>query len=78
MPCRVDLAAIALEFNRLQQAPLCCEARMLPDGDTLHDRMLQVAYEEGLATGVEGRAAGLLSSAIDVRALSSVGYCTLA
>ncbi|GAA5993106.1 hypothetical protein JCM10908_003108 [Rhodotorula pacifica] len=61
------LSAIAVEFNRIQQAPLCCESRILPDGDTLHDRMLAVAYEEGLAGGVEGRATGLLSSAIEHR-----------
>ncbi|GAA5867127.1 hypothetical protein JCM3774_004403 [Rhodotorula dairenensis] len=59
------LSGIAVEFQRLQQAPLCCEARVLPDGDTLHDRMLEVAYEEGLAGGVEGRAMGLLSSAME-------------
>ncbi|KAG0663719.1 hypothetical protein C6P46_002288 [Rhodotorula mucilaginosa] len=59
------LSAIATEFHRIQQAPLCCEARLLPDGDTLHDRMLAVAYEEGLASGVEGRAAVLLSDAME-------------
>ncbi|BGP57079.1 hypothetical protein JCM8202_006308 [Rhodotorula sphaerocarpa] len=60
-----SLAALAVDYNRLLQAPLCCESRILPDGDTLHDRMLAVGYEEGLASGVEGRAAGLLSGAMD-------------
>lgn len=60
------VTALAVDYNRLLQAPLCCESRILPDGDTLHDRMLAVGYEEGLASGVEGRAAGLLSGAMDV------------
>ncbi|GAA6025497.1 hypothetical protein JCM11491_002840 [Sporobolomyces phaffii] len=54
------------EYNRLVQAPLCCEARGLPDADTLRDRMMLIAYEEGMVDGVEGAAvANLLSNAVD-------------
>ncbi|GAA5897257.1 hypothetical protein JCM5296_000983 [Sporobolomyces johnsonii] len=53
------------DYLRLVQTPLCCESRMLPDADTLQDRMLLIAYEEGMVEGVEARTAGLVSGAID-------------
>ncbi|GAA5847671.1 hypothetical protein JCM3766R1_002444 [Sporobolomyces carnicolor] len=54
------------EYNRLIQAPLCCESRALPDADTLTDRMTLIAYEEGMLDGTDGAAtATLLSNAVD-------------
>ncbi|GAA6007255.1 Hfi1p [Rhodotorula paludigena] len=53
------------DYTRLVQAPLCCESRLLPDADTLRDRMLALAYEEGMVEGVEGRVAGLVQGAIE-------------
>ncbi|GAA5968640.1 hypothetical protein JCM21900_006410 [Sporobolomyces salmonicolor] len=53
------------DYLRLVQTPLCCESRMLPDAATLQDRMLLLAYEEGMVEGVEARTAGLVSGAID-------------
>ncbi|GAA6012184.1 hypothetical protein JCM10207_002751 [Rhodosporidiobolus poonsookiae] len=56
---------LAQEYRRLVQLPMCCESRVLPDTDTLHDRMTALTYEEGLPDGVEGRAAGLVQGAIE-------------
>ncbi|GAA5992483.1 hypothetical protein JCM5350_003491 [Sporobolomyces pararoseus] len=54
------------EYNRLVQAPLCCESRSLPDAETLRDRMMLIAYEEGMIDGVDGSGvANLLSNAMD-------------
>ncbi|GAA5912735.1 Hfi1p [Sporobolomyces salmoneus] len=54
------------DYNRLIQAPLCCESRSLPDADTLRDRMLLIAYEEGMVDGIDGPGvANLLSNAVD-------------
>ncbi|GAA5837459.1 hypothetical protein JCM11251_002112 [Rhodosporidiobolus azoricus] len=58
-------ATFPQDFRRLAQTPLCCETRMLPDQETTRDRMLMVAYEDGLVEGVESRAATLLQSAIE-------------
>lgn len=71
--CAFAVAALASDYNRLLQAPLCCESRYLPDGDTLHDRMLAIGFQEGMASGIDGRAAGLLNGAMEVslRVLSS-------
>ncbi|BGP42138.1 hypothetical protein JCM10449v2_006141 [Rhodotorula kratochvilovae] len=53
------------EYGRLVQLPLCCESRLLPDAETLQERMLAVAYEEGMVEGVEARTAGLVQGAIE-------------
>ncbi|GAA6057885.1 hypothetical protein JCM3770_001816 [Rhodotorula araucariae] len=53
------------EYGRLVQLPLCCESRLLPDAETLRERMLAVAYEEGMVEGVEARTAGLVQGAIE-------------
>lgn len=60
-------AALSQDYLRLVQTPLCCESRLLPDSDTLRDRMTATAYEEGLPEGVEGRASALVQGAMEVR-----------
>lgn len=40
---------------------------MLPDAETMRERMLALAYEEGMVDGVEARTAGLVQNAIEVR-----------
>ena len=61
------------EYNRLVQAPLCCESRSLPDAETLRDRMMLIAYEEGMIDGVDGSGvANLLSNAMDVSLFCSL------
>ncbi|BGO93752.1 hypothetical protein NBRC10512_006563 [Rhodotorula toruloides] len=56
---------LSQDYLRLVQTPLCCESRVLPDSETLRDRMTATAYEEGLAEGVEGRASTLVQGAME-------------
>ncbi|BGP18485.1 hypothetical protein JCM10213_001199 [Rhodosporidiobolus nylandii] len=65
-------AALAQEYRRLAQTPLCCESRMLPDSETLRDRMLLLAYEDELVEGVESRATGLMHAAIEQHLTSMI------
>ncbi|GAA6043858.1 hypothetical protein JCM8097_001191 [Rhodosporidiobolus ruineniae] len=58
-------SSLAQDYKRLAQTPLCCESRLLPDSETLRDRMLGLAFEDGLIEGVEGRAATLLHDAVE-------------
>jgi len=59
--------ALAQDYGRFVQLPLCCESRMLPDAETMRERMLALAYEEGMPDGVEARSAALVQGAIEVR-----------
>lgn len=59
--------ALAQDYGRYVQLPLCCESRMLPDAETLRERMLALAYEEGMPDGVEARSAALVQGAVEVR-----------
>ncbi|GAA5944589.1 TADA1 family protein [Sporobolomyces koalae] len=55
------------EYNRLVQTPLCCESRSLPDSESLRDRMLLIAYEEGMTNGVDQSGVSvLLADALDL------------
>jgi len=51
---------------RCLQAPLSYESKLLPDHDTLQDRMSVIAYEAGLAKGADTSAAALGVQAIEV------------
>ncbi|GAA5916845.1 hypothetical protein JCM8208_007002, partial [Rhodotorula glutinis] len=58
-------ASLAQDYGRYVQLPLCCESRMLPDAETLRERMLALAYEEGMPDGVEARSAALVQGAVE-------------
>ncbi|GAA5856803.1 hypothetical protein JCM9279_002021 [Rhodotorula babjevae] len=58
-------ATLAQDYGRYVQLPLCCESRMLPDAETMRERMLALAYEEGMPDGVEARSAALVQGAIE-------------
>ncbi|KPV73749.1 uncharacterized protein RHOBADRAFT_54934 [Rhodotorula graminis WP1] len=58
-------ATLAQDYGRYVQLPLCCESRMLPDAETLRERMVALAYEEGMPDGVEARSAALVQGAIE-------------
>lgn len=54
---------------RCLQTPLCCESKMLPDLETLQDRMSLLAYDSGLNGGADGRVAALGVQAVEVRSI---------
>ena len=54
------------DFTRCQQIALCAESKLLPDIDTLKDRMSAVAYNIGLSDGAESTAAALGVVALEV------------
>lgn len=58
--------ALPQDYMRCLQAPHCCETRMLPDVDSLKDRMSLIAYDSGLAGGADDIAAVLGVQAIEV------------
>lgn len=59
-------AALEQEYMRCLQAPLSYESKLLPDHDTLKDRMSVIAYEAGLNKGADASAAALGVQAIEV------------
>ncbi|KAI5476373.1 hypothetical protein MNV49_007822 [Pseudohyphozyma bogoriensis] len=58
-------AELLEEYRRCLKAPLCCDSKLLPDIDTLKDRMSLIAYENGLDGGADARVAALGVQAIE-------------
>jgi transcriptional coactivator HFI1/ADA1 len=64
--------ALAQDYMRCLQTPLCCESKMLPDLETLQDRMSLLAYDSGLNGGADGRVAALGVQAVEVSPIPSL------
>ncbi|KAK4701359.1 transcriptional coactivator HFI1/ADA1, partial [Phenoliferia sp. Uapishka_3] len=58
-------ATLQQDYMRCLQTPLCCESKMLPDLETLRDRMSLLAYENGLGGGADAKVAALGVQAIE-------------
>ncbi|KAM0755939.1 hypothetical protein T439DRAFT_320637 [Meredithblackwellia eburnea MCA 4105] len=54
------------DYLRCMKAPLCCESRMLPDSETLKDRMSLLAFDSGLGGGADSKAAALGVQAVEM------------
>lgn len=68
---RSSPTALSQDYMRCLQAPLCAETRMLPDLDSLRDRMSLLAYDSGLMSGADSKVALLGAQALDVSLCTS-------
>ena len=59
--------ALQQDYMRCLQTPMCCESKLLPDLETLKDRMSLLAYENGLGGGADTKVAALGVQAVEVR-----------
>lgn len=68
-----DSAALAQDYLRGSQTPLCQESKQLPEVDSLRDRMSLLAYDYGLGGGADPAAASILLIATEVHLKSLLG-----
>jgi transcriptional coactivator HFI1/ADA1 len=59
------------DYLKCLSTPHCVEAKLLPDTDTLRDRMTLIAYENGLNEGSGFDAAALGVVAVEVSLFST-------
>ncbi|KAM0790739.1 hypothetical protein ACM66B_004594 [Microbotryomycetes sp. NB124-2] len=59
-------ATLSQDYMRALQTPTCYDNQTLPDLSGLHGRMSLIAYDYGLANGIDHRAASLGLQAIEV------------
>ena len=59
-------AAFQQDYARCQQTELCAESQVLPDLDTMRDRMSLIAYDSNLRRGADNNAANVLMIALEV------------
>ncbi|KAI9603996.1 hypothetical protein H4Q26_003606 [Puccinia striiformis f. sp. tritici PST-130] len=50
---KISSSTLYQDYMRCQQAPICSESKQLPNFETLKDRMSLIAYDSGLANGVD-------------------------
>ncbi|MBW0509685.1 hypothetical protein O181_049400 [Austropuccinia psidii MF-1] len=70
---RISSSTLYQDYMRCQQAPLCAEAKQLPDFDNLKDRMTLIAYDSGLVNGVDKTAGSLALIALEVHLKTLLG-----
>ncbi|RKP09429.1 transcriptional regulator of RNA polII, SAGA, subunit-domain-containing protein [Thamnocephalis sphaerospora] len=68
------ISAFASEYMRNVQAPLCGDAKGIPSGDALLDRMHAVAMEHGIQ-GIQQDAVRLMFSALEIHMKTVIGHC---
>ncbi|KAL8284275.1 hypothetical protein RQP46_005024 [Phenoliferia psychrophenolica] len=65
-------ATLQQDYMRCLQTPMCCESKLLPDLETLKDRMSLLAYENGLGGGADAKVAALGVQAIETHLKSMI------
>ena len=60
------LSVFQQNYVRAQQTPFCAESKLLPDVDTMRDRINLIAYDSGLSGGADEGVAGLCNVALEV------------
>ncbi|KNE91681.1 hypothetical protein PSTG_14901 [Puccinia striiformis f. sp. tritici PST-78] len=70
---KISSSTLYQDYMRCQQAPICSESKQLPNFETLKDRMSLIAYDSGLANGVDKTASSIALIALEVHLKTLLG-----
>ncbi|KAF9897805.1 hypothetical protein BX616_004953 [Lobosporangium transversale] len=73
----VSQPALIAEYNRGNHAPLCFDSKELPNFESMRDRMVAVAMENGLMSGVQEGAVELMLHALESHIKNIISNCII-
>ncbi|KAF9927541.1 hypothetical protein FBU30_003087 [Linnemannia zychae] len=73
----ISQPSLQAEYNRGAHVPLCFDSKELPDFDTMKERMIAIAMENGLMGGVQDAAIELMLHALESHIKSIISNCII-